>query len=567
MHERKKIMADSSRGFVALPGGYGTLEEFAEVTTWTQLAIHKKPVVLLNILGFYTPIRAFIESAIEAGFILESNRSLIVFVDAPEGEAATFDWGAAALKAIEDWEARGMGGGVAFSLEWADGKAPGVYSELCRSGERHRDPENGRWIVCEAQDLKLGLLFTVASVATSVAGLPTGMVLDKLGPRTSTIIGAVLVALGAASFGAGYQSPAVDSYLIGYFLIAIGGPLVCLSSFHLSNAFPAHAGVVLAAVTGSFDASSIPFVIYEWVYRSKEVSLRRFFWGYLIIPLSLIIEQTLIAPEETYQRQAPTKSTEHVPTETDPLIPPPEASLDPENLAASMIASGFSQIHLTAQDDEGLVTALKSKDTLTGTLYGMTAVEQLKTSWFWALTFFVAVHMTRINFYILSIDTQLQDFTGSRETAESLTRIFSVMLPIGGIAGIPVVGLLLDRLPFLHVMLVTLGLGVAFGVFGMTGSVALQIVGFGAFVVFRPLLYTAVSEAVAKIMGFKSFGTIYGAAMTLAGFVALLNVPLDVLVKSVLKSYIPVDLAFLALGIVSSGTVAFLIWRQTKLSQ
>lgn len=74
--------------------------------------------------------------------------------------------------------------------------------------------------------------------------------------------------------------------------------------------------------------------------------------------------------------------------------------------------------------------------------------------------------------------------------------------------GIPFVGLLIDRLPFLYVMVVALFLGSGFGLLGMATTPSLQILGFGCFVVFRPLLYTAVSEAIAKICGFESFGTI-----------------------------------------------------------
>jgi uncharacterized protein (TIGR00730 family) len=56
MHERKALMADLSGAFVALPGGFGTLEEFCEVVTWTQLGLHAKPCGILNTLGFYTTL-------------------------------------------------------------------------------------------------------------------------------------------------------------------------------------------------------------------------------------------------------------------------------------------------------------------------------------------------------------------------------------------------------------------------------------------------------------------------------------------------------------------------------
>ncbi|KAJ8093075.1 hypothetical protein PM082_020557 [Marasmius tenuissimus] len=106
MHTRKVEMARRSCGFIGLPGGYGTFEEVCEAITWTQLGIHDKPVVLINVLGFYEPFRQLIEKSVESGFIQEYNESLVVFVDCPreaKEEHETFDWGSAALDALDNW--------------------------------------------------------------------------------------------------------------------------------------------------------------------------------------------------------------------------------------------------------------------------------------------------------------------------------------------------------------------------------------------------------------------------------------------------------------------------------
>lgn len=68
MHERKALMADLSDGFVAMPGGWGTLEELFEVLTWSQLGLHRKPCGLLNIDGYFDPLLAFLRHAAEEGF-------------------------------------------------------------------------------------------------------------------------------------------------------------------------------------------------------------------------------------------------------------------------------------------------------------------------------------------------------------------------------------------------------------------------------------------------------------------------------------------------------------------
>jgi uncharacterized protein (TIGR00730 family) len=69
MHERKRIMAERADGFLALPGGIGTLEELFEVWTWRQLGYHDKPVGLLNMNGYYDPLLAFLESSVRHGFM------------------------------------------------------------------------------------------------------------------------------------------------------------------------------------------------------------------------------------------------------------------------------------------------------------------------------------------------------------------------------------------------------------------------------------------------------------------------------------------------------------------
>lgn len=81
MHERKLLMAERSDAFLALPGGAGTLEEVAEQWTWTQLTIHDKRSGLLDVDGFWEPLREMLETMIAAGFVRESQRGILAFDD------------------------------------------------------------------------------------------------------------------------------------------------------------------------------------------------------------------------------------------------------------------------------------------------------------------------------------------------------------------------------------------------------------------------------------------------------------------------------------------------------
>jgi uncharacterized protein (TIGR00730 family) len=81
MHERKAMMAELADGFIAMPGGFGTLEEFCEAVTWTQLGVHAKPCGLLNVDGFYDALLAFLSHALSEQF-LRPTHSQIVIADA-----------------------------------------------------------------------------------------------------------------------------------------------------------------------------------------------------------------------------------------------------------------------------------------------------------------------------------------------------------------------------------------------------------------------------------------------------------------------------------------------------
>lgn len=78
MHERKALMAELSDAFIALPGGYGTFEEFFEVLAWSQLGWHQKPFGLLNIAGFYSHLMAFLDHTMAEGFIRPQHRELVI---------------------------------------------------------------------------------------------------------------------------------------------------------------------------------------------------------------------------------------------------------------------------------------------------------------------------------------------------------------------------------------------------------------------------------------------------------------------------------------------------------
>jgi uncharacterized protein (TIGR00730 family) len=85
MHQRKALMSELSDGFIALPGGWGTLEEFFEVLTWAQLGIHRRPCGVLNAGGYFDPLLAFLRHSADEGFVRHELNAMILVADEPAG--------------------------------------------------------------------------------------------------------------------------------------------------------------------------------------------------------------------------------------------------------------------------------------------------------------------------------------------------------------------------------------------------------------------------------------------------------------------------------------------------
>ncbi|KAJ3300376.1 hypothetical protein HK104_001339 [Borealophlyctis nickersoniae] len=109
MHTRKRLMNEKADGFIALPGGFGTFEELLEIVTWAQLNIHRKPIGVLNVADYFTPLIALLETGVREGFIQPANMELIIFRSDP----------AELLRAMQAYRTPE---GAGYNLSWGDAK-------------------------------------------------------------------------------------------------------------------------------------------------------------------------------------------------------------------------------------------------------------------------------------------------------------------------------------------------------------------------------------------------------------------------------------------------------------
>jgi hypothetical protein len=260
----------------------------------------------------------------------------------------------------------------------------GVYEDLC--------PEHAP---CVEQDARLNLLFTLSSTVTNVVALPVGSLLDAIGPRKTAMMGAVVFILGNVVFGLGNDS--FQAHQIGYGLLAIGGPMIFLPCFQLSNTFPEYSGLILSAVTGAFDASSLPYVLYREAYNHHRIPLRTFFWSYTSIGVLILVQQFFLGVDTPYGSPEKPVDVASPVTERTALLAPDATRQEEEAASSSFSRLHYGDVH-DEQDHDLVKEALQQKDALAGQLYGQTAGEQIRTSWFVLITAYLCLAMCRTNF-------------------------------------------------------------------------------------------------------------------------------------------------------------------------
>lgn len=371
---------------------------------------------------------------------------------------------------------------------------------------------------CTSQDLKLNMMFTVGAVMTNVSALVIGLTLDKYGPRVCGLIGSFFLFVACFIFINATKISLFDPYLFGYASMALGGPFAYISSFQLSNAFPAKSGTVLLLLTGAFDASSALFFIYKVVFNhyDESIPIASFFKLYLLVPVFITTVQIFIMPAESYGI-APTTTTSQS-----------EEAIINENTA--LLSADEQQQISPAHRRDSIGEALKAsyaeeveqeetqhvKGSIFGVLHGFDTSYQFKSYWFGLMALFTTIQMLRLNYFVATINTQYTYLIGT-EKLEALNKLFDIALPLGGIVSIPFVGLFLDNCSTFVVLSGLLLFSLVIGILGVIPSMLVGIIHVLIFVAYRPFFYTSISDYCAKVFGFRTFGKIYGTIMCISG--------------------------------------------------
>eukprot|EP01091_Cochliopodium_minus_P001827 TRINITY_DN1179_c0_g1_i2.p1 TRINITY_DN1179_c0_g1~~TRINITY_DN1179_c0_g1_i2.p1 ORF type:complete len:498 (-),score=116.00 TRINITY_DN1179_c0_g1_i2:322-1815(-) len=327
---------------------------------------------------------------------------------------------------------------------------------------------------CPDQLKALNFMFMLASTCFACVTLPAGFLLDKLGPKITCAIGSIIFGSGVALFA--ISSPTgLNLFTLGFVLMGSGGPPIVLSFFNLSNLFPNRKGLIITLFNVGIDASSIVFFIFELIYSYFGVKRSTIFYIYLAVPALILIISIAMWPSSNFPDPPQESNTEQV-----------------------MV---FTRWGLA---EESFWRQLTSAPFVLGVLY-------------------MAIQLLRVNFYISTVQQQLEGFvkdpSAQQSTIDLWVRIFGLALPGIGIVSTPLVGYILDTLGLNSGLFWLTLSGIAYAGVGLLvfAPLPVQAVTYALIAFFRAILFSGMGAFIAIVFGIQNFGKLWGTAFFISG--------------------------------------------------
>ncbi|OQS03396.1 hypothetical protein THRCLA_04301 [Thraustotheca clavata] len=354
------------------------------------------------------------------------------------------------------------------------------YNELC-------DQVNSDTGRCAAQDSHLSIIYGFAQFALTFSSLPTGIILDKLGPKKmSGIIGIVITI--AFVLLALSDSKSFDAFVYGYCLIGISGGATLLTSLRSGFVIMEWQTAIFAGINCLFDASAVMTSLLYEIHNATGISRKGLLLGYAAIAVLTYI--ALVVLWGIVERQE-------------------KKSNDVENSEENNVAA--------VNDTESpLYESLDNPS-----LHEATLKTQYLSFEFRYLLLFTALHNLQSSFYFGTVNQTMINYN---DTTQVYTKVFGWILPAGFIF-IPVINTLVDRFGLPYSMFATTLLSIVYHGVAMIPSLQLQVLTFVLFTAFRAIFYANASTCGATTFGHANMGTIIGTVYTGAAVVALLEIP------------------------------------------
>lgn len=461
----------------------------------------------------------------------------------------------------------------------------GVYSDLCPPDDNvpSSTGDGSEKLPCAAQDMRLNLFFIAASITTNTSSLIAGWVLDRYGRRLCYVVSSLFMIAGCVMMGLAFQIPEFDGYLLANILLSLGGTFVFVPSFQLANAFPKHSGIIVALVTGAFDGSAAIFLFYRlaWDASGRTFAPATFFFGYTVVGVLLLVGEWALMPARAYhstpeleRKLEKAQDAMRDVHDSDEEIPSENEVRRRRNIRAERRLSKIEQIEELVGDEsqrEGRVQQEEERQEASGiwgVLHGVAAHRQMMTPWFVFLLLLTVLQMLRMNYFIATIRAQYRYLLQSEKLAEDINHFFDVALPVGGVFATPFIGLLLNNLSVATASAVLTLFIVLIGILNCLPQLWAGYATVVAFVLFRPLYYSAISDFATKIFGFATFGRIYGTITCLSGLINLVQSGLDALTHGPLNGNpTPINAVMAAGGTILGTALTAYVIIQGRLFQ
>lgn len=372
----------------------------------------------------------------------------------------------------------------------------GVYHDKCDPGTPTSD-------MCPKQVAALDQLFFIGASVSMFVQAPSGIILDFLGPRITCWVGLVMFVPGCFLFAFAESITAIDAYMCGFQLLAMGGPFVFISSLPVAQLWPDKQAMILMMINGVYGGGAFVFFLFSILYNNAHVSMKDLFVGYGILGCFIVVIAFFVWPRRAY-------------AETNKTI---NSKVPVEKPTVSEI------VHKSLKD-----------------MY----------SWHYVfLTLFVALLIFKSNFFLSTMDSQFQlHMTPHQATVYS--GAFGVLLPGVGILAGPI-GLIFDKFGSIPAMMLLITLSTISSICGLmvysnTIFVVFQVIRMVIFSAYFPMIYGVWAFIIIEKYGTTNFGFLYG---TIAVFAGILNIsasnPLN---KSALHahSYVPANFILAIVG-------------------
>lgn len=393
--------------------------------------------------------------------------------------------------------------------------AEGVYRSLCPADWSLSDGDEGQ-LPCPEQDMRLNLMFTLASIMLNISNMLVGWVLDNYGRRLCYVLAAVILFLGsgcmALAFRMGERTGHFDGYIVGNLLLGLGGTFLFVSSYQLSNAFPRHSGLVVALVTGAFDASAAVYLFYRLAYDATGHSFKPdyFFAGFAVfIPLLILTGEFTIMPPTSYVthgeyqvaiHRAQDEARDVHDSDDEVYADRPFELQRARDRRAARRGAELEAIETVTGNEverEEYRSAERDRQEVSGVqgagVRDLPFARQVRTPWFWLILVLTVLQMMRMNYFIATVRAQYRYMLGREELAARVNSFFDVALPVAGVITTPFIGILLNEVPVWGTQGVLAVLIVVLGVLNVIPALWAGYATVVAFVLFRPFYYSAVS--------------------------------------------------------------------------